>query len=103
MDQVDSSSDLHHLVPVIVPQGGAAMTGSAQDLKLYAETPAKTADANKFQQRLTCRGPASLQFWSHDLATTTLHVRLFNGCATAKPTFRRNGADFDCSSDRVQR
>jgi len=49
-------------VPVIVPQGGAAMTGSAQDLKLYAETPAKTADANKFQQRLTCRGPASLQF-----------------------------------------
>src|SRR5437868_5026525 len=98
-----SSSDPFHLVPVIAAQGRRAMTGSVRDLKLHAETLAKTADANKFQQRLTCRGPASLQFWSHDLATTTLHVRPLNGCATAKQTFRRNGADFDCSSDQLQR
>jgi hypothetical protein len=79
------------------------MTGSVRDLKLHAETQTEKVDANAFQQRLTCRGPASLQFWSHDLATTALHVRPLNGCATAKQTSRRNGGDFDRSSDQVQR
>jgi hypothetical protein len=50
-------------------------------LKRHAESRAEKADANKFQQRLTCRGPASLQFWGHDLASTAL-------CATGKQTFR---------------
>jgi hypothetical protein len=58
MDQVHSSSDLHRLVPVIAG-GGAAMTGSVRDPKLHAETQAEKADSNKFQQRLTCPGPAS--------------------------------------------
>ena len=40
MDQVHSSSDLHHLVPVIAA-GGAAMTGSVRDPKLHAETQRK--------------------------------------------------------------
>src|SRR5712675_3155890 len=84
-----SSSDPYHLVPVIAASGGAPMTGSVRDLKLHAETQPEKADANAFQQRLTCRGPASLQFWSHDLATTALHVRPLNGCETAKQTFRQ--------------
>ena len=96
MDQVHSSSDPYHLVPVIAASGGEPMTGSVRDLKLHAETQAEKADANAFQQRLTCRGPASLQFWSHDLATTALR-------ATGKQTFPRNGADFDRSGDQVQR
>jgi hypothetical protein len=83
MDHVDSSSDLHHLVPVIVPQGGAAMTGSARDLKLYAETQSEKADANKFQQRLTCRGPASLQY--------------------GVTTWRRQHCTYDLSTDARQR
>jgi hypothetical protein len=35
------------------------MTGSVRDPKLHAETQAEKADSNKFQQRLTCPGPAS--------------------------------------------
>src|SRR6267378_6389679 len=70
-----SSSDPYHLVPVIAASGDAPMTGSVRDLKLHSETQAEKADANTFQQRLTCRGPASLQFWSttwrHSAAPTT--------------------------------
>ena len=35
------------------------MTGSVRDPKLHAETQTEKADSNKFQQRLSCRGPAS--------------------------------------------
>ena len=92
MDQMHSSSDPYHLVPVIAASGDAPMTGSVRDLKLHAETQAEKADANAFQQRLTCRGPASLQFWSHDLATTALHVRPLNGCdSEANVSVKRSG------------
>src|SRR5882762_9532396 len=90
-----SSSDPYHLVPVIAASGDAPMTGSVRDLKLHAESQAEKADADRFQQRLTCRGPASLQFWSHDLASTALR-------ATGKQAVPRNGADFPTLKERIE-
>jgi len=57
-----------------------------------------------FQQRLTCRRRLLCQFWSHDLATTALHRTTSQRMRDSEAKrFGETEADFDCSSDQVQR